>query len=459
MNELSLATRRRVIKLFLEGLAYDDIALKLGISHGSVVNIIYEFREGDFSLTQNINEYIDTLRKLAVDIRKSDTSAAEVLCCRNIYNKVRKMGVDNEQVDMWLDVTREVASASNSGKEFASAALELAQLSSENGLRYSEAVSNCRENYQYLVKQREYIVDVSKELEKINQDKEQLKQELDALKNTLETARSNYKKQRTELDSAQNLYLVKNKLSRDRIIEVIAVVESGFSELTLSPDDIKEMRKRIVDCGSLYRLVQQLKKKTEEERLEINKLDDLRDKYQLECTNLVRYEQQLSTKVSGKLEFEKELNEKIDSTRLELSDLRDDCLTKIENLNISQLIMDFLLSKNGISNNRLDDLVNIFVVLRQKRIGIEPKRITDADGNLICECSLPRPFSDLESSKVNTEHARREFAHLLTPMVKDQFVSRYDYDLAEFNHNVSGKLNVLTAITETMKKEMERRRL
>ncbi|MFH1663174.1 MAG: hypothetical protein ABH934_04580 [Chloroflexota bacterium] len=261
MNELSLSIRRRVIKLFFEGLAYDDIVLKLGISHGSVVNIIQEFREGDFSLTQNINEYIDTLRKLAVDIRKSDTSTTEVLCCLNIYNKVRKMGVANEQVDTWLDVTREVASGSNSGKEFASAALDLARLSSENGLSYSESVSKCKDGYDYLVKLRENIVNANRELEKINQDKEQLKQELDTLKKDFETTRLNYRKQRTELDSAQNLYLAKNKLSWDRINEVIAVVESGFSELTLSPDDIKKIRKHIVACGSFFRLVQQLKNK------------------------------------------------------------------------------------------------------------------------------------------------------------------------------------------------------
>ena len=282
-------------------------------------------------------------------------------------------------------------------------------------------------------------------------------QELNALENELGTARSNYKKQRTELDSAQNQYLAKNKLSWDRINEVIAVVESGFSELTLSLDDIKKIRKQIVACGSFFRLVQQLKNKTEEERLEISKLDDLHDKYQLECTNLVRYEEQLSTKVSGKLEFEKKLNEKIDSTRLKLSELRNECLAKAKNLYITDLIMDFLLSKNGISNRDLDRLVNMFVVLRQKRAGIEPKRVTDADGNLICECSLPRPFNVLASHKVNTEYAGGEFAHLLTPMVKDQFVSRWDYDVAEFNHNISGKLNVLTAIAETIKKERERR--
>ncbi len=47
MRELSQNIREQTVKLFLQGITYDDISSKLRIAKGSVVNIIDEFREGD----------------------------------------------------------------------------------------------------------------------------------------------------------------------------------------------------------------------------------------------------------------------------------------------------------------------------------------------------------------------------------------------------------------------------
>ncbi len=45
MRELSQNIREQTVKLFLQGIIYDDIAWKLRIAKGSVVNIIDEFRK------------------------------------------------------------------------------------------------------------------------------------------------------------------------------------------------------------------------------------------------------------------------------------------------------------------------------------------------------------------------------------------------------------------------------
>ena len=45
MKELSINLKMKVIKLFLNGHTYEEIAEQVGIAKGSVVNIINEFRD------------------------------------------------------------------------------------------------------------------------------------------------------------------------------------------------------------------------------------------------------------------------------------------------------------------------------------------------------------------------------------------------------------------------------
>lgn len=51
----------------------------------------------------------------------------------------------------------------------------------------------------------------------------------------------------------------------------------------------------------------------------------------------------------------------------------------IDNLYVSHLIIDFLFSPNGLGNSDLDRLVGMMIALRQKRLGIGPKQVTDAN--------------------------------------------------------------------------------
>ena len=81
MKEISLAKRQRVVRLFFDGLTYDEIARQLGLSKGSVAHIISEFREGDLAIAPDMDEYIDILRKLSVDLRMCNTDIRQTSSC------------------------------------------------------------------------------------------------------------------------------------------------------------------------------------------------------------------------------------------------------------------------------------------------------------------------------------------------------------------------------------------
>ncbi len=103
MNEISLVKRNKVVRLFLRGLSYDEIARQIGIGKGSVVNIIEEFREGDLAVPSDMTEYVDALRKIAVDTKKYDTSISQVMSCTRIHAKLKDMGVGEEKAEQWID--------------------------------------------------------------------------------------------------------------------------------------------------------------------------------------------------------------------------------------------------------------------------------------------------------------------------------------------------------------------
>jgi transposase-like protein len=125
MREISLTSKHNVVKLFLNGLSYDEIARQVGIAKGSVVNIISEFREGHLQMPPDMTEYVDALRQVAVDLRKSSTSIAQVQSCSKLELKLREMGASSDKAEQWLDICRDIASPTISTDQFVNASLEL----------------------------------------------------------------------------------------------------------------------------------------------------------------------------------------------------------------------------------------------------------------------------------------------------------------------------------------------
>jgi len=110
MKPITLNIKSKVVKLFLGGYSYDEIAQQVGIAKGSVVNIIGEFREGNLPLPPGMGEYVDVLRQLAVDLKKHNTSIAQLKIYLKLHVKLQDMGVDSDEVEQWLDICGDIAS-------------------------------------------------------------------------------------------------------------------------------------------------------------------------------------------------------------------------------------------------------------------------------------------------------------------------------------------------------------
>ena len=71
MEKLSLKKKLFVIRLYLEGLSYDEIAARASVGKGTVANIITDLKVGRFPEYGDLSEQMELIRELAVDLKRT----------------------------------------------------------------------------------------------------------------------------------------------------------------------------------------------------------------------------------------------------------------------------------------------------------------------------------------------------------------------------------------------------
>jgi len=440
MREISLIIKHKIVRLFLSGLSYDDIAQQAGIAKGSVVNIVNEFGEGSLQVPPDMTEYVDTLRRVAVDLRKNNTSVAQVQSCLKLDVKLREMGVSNEKVEQWLDILHDIASPTVSTDRFVAACLELSRTVSESGLSYGDVLSDYNAK---LSKSRE----LSKEIERKEQqlaeakvnhrsEREQATRELDAVTKAIATAQDMFRKQKRDLKAQMDEYLAQHKLSWEKVNTVVALLDGELGRAGMVKVDIKRLSKRIHDAGSLVNVINELKKEKEGLQSEVCRLAQEKQETATSVEELKNVDDSIQTSTfQNRLEFD-ELNRKLFLKMGELEKLQQTASQLTDNLYLTHLIIGFLFAPESIDNYDLDRLVSLMIGLRQKRLGIGPKQVKDHDGKVVCECQVPRMHGDMKMGELDMDEARENFAYLLAPLVKDKFISKSDYQTIKINHMI-----------------------
>ena len=436
MRTLSTYKKQKAIKLFLEGPAYDEVAEKLGISKGSMVNIVDDFRQGRIPLPLNITEYVNALRQLAVDMRKSNTGVAQLLSCLRIHSKLRKMGVGIEDTEDWLEVCQDIGSQSAQSSSFAQAALKLARLEKEHGLGYEEALSQYEQRL-------DSLKEMGKELDSIKKKRDKASLELDRVRKETASAILNRERQRDKLKAEQERYLSEHNLTWERIKLAETIFSSEAPSAKLTGLQVKKLRERVGNACSLFKLVTRMTHRKQRLAAKLKEIIECEQFYSKTASESAHNLNETDIKI-GKRAYEKErLDSELESKRAELTALEKQVSDKLENLYISHAILDFLHNPGCVSDHVFDRLVSMMLALRQKRLGIDPKQVVDSNGEIICRCELPKITTELDKCDIDIDHARTVFGFLLAPLVRDKFVSRIEYDIVKMGYTMDKKLEVL----------------
>lgn len=133
MQKLSLRKQLVVVRLYLGGLSYDEIAAKADVSKGTVANIISELKAGRFPEASNVSEQLELLRELAVDLRRYKLTPGRAAAGVAAFSHLQEFGLESTDIERWAALCHALTPESEA-QAFARAALTLEEVRKRTGL-------------------------------------------------------------------------------------------------------------------------------------------------------------------------------------------------------------------------------------------------------------------------------------------------------------------------------------
>jgi len=140
MERLTAKKKLAVVKLYLSGLSYDDIATRSGVSKGTVANVVADLKAGMIPEAADVAEYIELLRELSFDLKRSDLSPGQCAAGLIILNQIRECGLDPADISRWPMILKSVRNEDDIN-EFVRLVYSIQQVQQRSGLSL-EALDN-----------------------------------------------------------------------------------------------------------------------------------------------------------------------------------------------------------------------------------------------------------------------------------------------------------------------------
>ncbi len=134
MHKVSPGKQLSVVRHYLSGLSYDDIAALCGVAKGTVANIISDLKVGRVPEAQAPAEQLDLLRELASDLHRCHLTAGQAVAGIAVVAHLKDLGIEPGDVGRWASMCRDLATQKAEVSDFVNAALALYELKQRTGL-------------------------------------------------------------------------------------------------------------------------------------------------------------------------------------------------------------------------------------------------------------------------------------------------------------------------------------
>ena len=205
MSELSFHKKISVVRLYLEGLSYNEIANKVGVSKGSVVNVIDSLKQGQFPQVAGVSDQVDGLREVATELRKHDLSIAQAAAGLSAFRKLRSLEIDPHEVGKAIALYRELSSGDIDPQVLVRGAVSLRDLMESSGKTLAEAeswVNELRQDADTLEPMAEQAGDLRQDVKTLEARREDLATrvgELESIRSTLQETVAGLEKREQQL--------------------------------------------------------------------------------------------------------------------------------------------------------------------------------------------------------------------------------------------------------------------
>ena len=140
MERLTAKKKLAVVRLYLSGLSYDEIAAKCGVSKGTVANVVAELKAGMIPEAADVGEHIELLRELSLDLKQSKLTPGQCAVGLILLTRISECGLDPADIDRWPMILKVVRNEDDA-KEFVRLIYSIQEVGQRSGLGI-EALDN-----------------------------------------------------------------------------------------------------------------------------------------------------------------------------------------------------------------------------------------------------------------------------------------------------------------------------
>jgi len=237
MREIPAKKRMEVLRLFFEGLPYEEVGGRVGVSKGSVVNIVTELRDGHYPEFESALDIVDELRDLALKIEKSGVSISQASLGVKFYERLRSLGVEPQTLSDYIRLCKKISPPEFSIDKFVDVAIRLVKLEESTGKSYEEALKE-------LKKANAKLSQIILKVRELEAGKAGIEKQIDDLKAKESSIRDELGRL---AKGKENL----EKLGVDRVAK-LAVLIDNYEALGYDPAQVKELanlRRELMNIG------------------------------------------------------------------------------------------------------------------------------------------------------------------------------------------------------------------
>lgn len=133
MDRLSVQKKLSVVRMYLSGLSYDEIAARTGVSKGAVANIVSELKAGKFPEAADAAEHIELLRELSLDLKGAKLAPGQCAGGLMVLTRIRECGLEPADIDRWPMILKSLSNEEDA-QEFLRQVYSIQEVQKRTGL-------------------------------------------------------------------------------------------------------------------------------------------------------------------------------------------------------------------------------------------------------------------------------------------------------------------------------------
>ncbi|MFC2004254.1 hypothetical protein ACFLUK_01750 [Chloroflexota bacterium] len=144
MEKLSVRKRGAIVRDYLSGLPYREIAARQHVSIGAVTGVVADLKEGRFPEAGAIAEDIEQLKELSVDLKKANLTPGQCALGFMVMARIKECGLEPSDIDRWPLILKSVANE-DEAQRFVKMVYDIQEVEKRTGLDLDALDNKARE--------------------------------------------------------------------------------------------------------------------------------------------------------------------------------------------------------------------------------------------------------------------------------------------------------------------------